>query len=111
MTETVFLKGSLTIDGGAPAQSNCVPTPRFDGENCFLPARQRYYDATEVSLHSPNRPEIEPKEYGPMCRCCGRRNTERMGKNLYRCQHTGETGELHIRDGFPVLLPLRQVEK
>jgi hypothetical protein len=50
-------------------------------------------------------------ETGPCCRCCGRRNMERMGKNLYRCQHTGETGELHIRDGFPVLLPLRQVEK
>lgn len=36
------------------------------------------------------------REFGPKCPHCGRRNMERMGERLYRCQNSGETFQLRV---------------
>lgn len=49
---------------------------------------------------------IEPRSFGPSCHCHGRRNMERMGYCLYRCQESGETFQMLVHDGHIAMVPL-----
>lgn len=67
------------------------------------------YGAASSQARPAEKP-IEPREFGPSCRCCGKRNMERMGYCLYRCQNTGETFQMQVVDGHISMLPLPQAE-
>ncbi len=46
--------------------------------------------------------------FGPSCPCHGKRNMERMGYCLYRCQTSGETFQMLVHDGHIAMVSAEQ---